>query len=50
MAENLVWEEYAVNYQSNEDILGDCWELTTLLVARLDKGIELKVTDPKEQQ
>jgi len=27
-----------------------CWELTTLWVARLDKGTELKVTDPKEQQ
>jgi len=23
MAENLVQKEYAVNYQSNEDILGD---------------------------
>jgi len=29
---------------------GTCWELTTLLVARLNKGTELKVTDPKEQQ
>ena len=28
----------------------DCWELTTLWVARLDDGMELKVTDPKEQQ
>ena len=28
----------------------DCWELTTLWVARLDDGAELKVTDPKEQQ
>ena len=27
-----------------------CWELTTLWVARLDYGMELKVTDPKEQQ
>jgi len=27
-----------------------CWELTTLWVARLDFGTELKVTDPKEQQ
>jgi len=27
-----------------------CRELTTLWVARLDKGTELKVTDPKEQQ
>jgi len=27
-----------------------CWELTTLWVARLDDGTELKVTDPKEQQ
>jgi len=27
-----------------------CWELTTLWVARLDYGAELKVTDPKEQQ
>jgi len=26
-----------------------CRELTTLLVARLDEGMELKVTDPKEQ-
>jgi len=25
-----------------------CWELTTLWVARLDDGMELKVTDPKE--
>jgi len=23
VAENLVWEEYAVNYQSNENVLGD---------------------------
>jgi len=30
-------------------VLG-CWELTTLWVARLDYGAELKVTDPKEQQ
>jgi len=29
---------------------GVCWELTTLWVARLDNGVELKVTDPKEQQ
>ena len=28
----------------------DCWELTTLWVARLDDSAELKVTDPKEQQ
>jgi len=28
----------------------DCQELTTLWVARLDDGTELKVTDPKEQQ
>ena len=28
----------------------ECWELTTLWVARLDDGTELKVTDPKEQQ
>jgi len=28
----------------------DCWELTTLWVARLDDSTELKVTDPKEQQ
>jgi len=28
----------------------DCRELTTLRVARLDEGTELKVTDPKEQQ
>jgi len=27
-----------------------CWELTTLQVARLNDGAELKVTDPKEQQ
>jgi len=27
-----------------------CRELTTLWVARLDYGVELKVTDPKEQQ
>jgi len=27
-----------------------CQELTTLWVARLDDGAELKVTDPKEQQ
>ena len=27
-----------------------CWELTTLWVARLDDGVELKVTDPEEQQ
>jgi len=27
-----------------------CRELTTLWVARLDDGTELKVTDPKEQQ
>jgi len=27
-----------------------CQELTTLWVARLDEGTELKVTDPKEQQ
>jgi len=27
-----------------------CWELTTLWVARLNNGAELKVTDPKEQQ
>jgi len=27
-----------------------CQELTTLWVARLDNGAELKVTDPKEQQ
>jgi len=27
-----------------------CRELTTLWVARLDYGAELKVTDPKEQQ
>jgi len=30
--------------------LDDCRELTTLWVARLDDGAELKVTDPKEQQ
>ena len=29
---------------------GYCQELTTLWVARLDGGAELKVTDPKEQQ
>jgi len=28
----------------------DCRELTTLWVARLDDGAELKVTDPEEQQ
>jgi len=28
----------------------NCRELTTLRVARLDDGAELKVTDPKEQQ
>jgi len=28
----------------------NCWELTTLWVARLDDGTELKVTDPEEQQ
>ena len=27
-----------------------CQELTTLWVARLDNSVELKVTDPKEQQ
>jgi len=27
-----------------------CRELTTLWVARLDDGAELKVTDPEEQQ
>jgi len=27
-----------------------CRELTTLWVARLDDGTELKVTDPEEQQ
>ena len=27
-----------------------CCELTTLWVARLDDGMELKVTDPEEQQ
>jgi len=27
-----------------------CCELTTLWVARLNEGTELKVTDPKEQQ
>ena len=27
-----------------------CRELTTLWVARLNDGMELKVTDPKEQQ
>jgi len=27
-----------------------CRELTTLRVARLNEGTELKVTDPKEQQ
>jgi len=31
-------------------ILPHCRELTTLWVARLDEGTELKVTDPKEQQ
>jgi len=31
-------------------IYDQCWELTTLRVARLDEGTELKVTDPKEQQ
>jgi len=30
--------------------LQSCRELTTLWVARLDDGAELKVTDPKEQQ
>jgi len=30
--------------------LGLCQELTTLRVARLDDGAELKVTDPEEQQ
>jgi len=30
--------------------LQDCRELTTLWVVRLDDGVELKVTDPKEQQ
>jgi len=29
---------------------GNCRELTTLWVARLDDSAELKVTDPKEQQ
>jgi len=29
---------------------GNCRELTTVWVARLDDGTELKVTDPKEQQ
>jgi len=29
---------------------GKCRELTTLWVARLNNGTELKVTDPKEQQ
>ena len=28
----------------------NCRELTTLWVARLDDGTELKVTDPEEQQ
>jgi len=28
----------------------NCRELTTLWVARLDDGTELKVTDPKKQQ
>ena len=28
----------------------DCRKLTTLWVARLNYGTELKVTDPKEQQ
>jgi len=31
-------------------VVCDCRELTTLWVARLDDGTELKVTDPKEQQ
>jgi len=31
-------------------LLEPCRELTTLWVARLDEGAELKVTDPKEQQ
>jgi len=31
-------------------ITRQCRELTTLRVARLDDGVELKVTDPKEQQ
>jgi len=32
-------------------VCGDtCRDLTTLWVARLDDGAELKVTDPKEQQ
>jgi len=32
------------------DVPGNgCRELTTLWVARLDEGTELKVTDPKEQ-
>ena len=35
--------------QDNDD-LTSCRELTTLWVARLDEGTELKVTDPKEQQ
>jgi len=36
----------------NEPLLlkGLCRELTTLWVARLDDGAELKMTDPKEQQ
>ena len=29
---------------------GNCWELTTLCVVRLNDDAELKVTDPKEQQ
>jgi len=33
-----------------ETMLRKCWELTTLWVARLNDGAELKVTDPKEQQ
>jgi len=32
------------------DVFIFCRELTTLWVARLDDGAELKVTDPKEQQ
>jgi len=38
-----IWEIY-------DDLLRNCRELTTLWVARLDDGAELKVTDPKEQQ
>jgi len=39
---------------AEEGLVGDreclwCRELTTLWVARLDDGAELKVTDPKEQ-